>query len=123
MFGSDARLMTVERILAKAVRDISDLISRISRAEQNQVTGGSGGGGTSGGGTYIAYPASTIATGAFLSLTIYQCQGGTTTSIGTFELYNYLASSIQAGDGSSTFGVMCLPDGSGAFTGISQSCV
>ncbi len=74
-------------------------------------------------GAFVCYPAQTILTGPNqgLTLTIYQCQGGNQAVFTTAILYNYLGLTIQAGDGVSTRGVMCAPDGAGNFIAIYQS--
>lgn len=83
--------------------------------------------GSSGGGVYVCYPSSGISGATWssdapsspgsASLTVYQVQGTTVTSMGTNTVYNWLPAAVVASKA-----CYCLPDGDGNYITVSQSC-
>ena len=122
MTSSDNRIMRLEQLVQQLQETVRTLQQQAGQLQQQAFAAGAGGGGgSSAGGTYLAYPSTAVGVGDSISTAIYQCQGGSQTAIGTATLYNYLNAELAASAYPAN-GVICIPDGAGNFTAVSQSC-
>jgi hypothetical protein len=126
MTNNELRILRLENALTGVNQQLADLFQQVGKIAQNQwATQGMGGGGGGGGGVFFCLPTALGgATGAWPSLTpasqslaIYQAAGASLTSLGSFTVYNYFPAAPAASKV-----LLVLPDGSGNYVAVSQSC-
>jgi hypothetical protein len=127
MTNLEFRTLRLENDLTQIKRQLEDIFQQLGKLAQNQWVpgmGGGGGGGTTGaffclptslGGATGSWPSLTPAS---QSLTIYQVSSGSLSSIGTATVYNFYPSATVASKV-----LFVVPDGSGGYVAVSQSCV
>lgn len=120
----DARLGTLEARFEALRRQVGDILTQLKAVAQTARNAyqQQGGNPNPTSGTYIAYPTSIILANSSASLQVSQIAGGTATVIGTFDCINYTNSATTAGNGTSTFALILIPDGIGTYTIVSQAC-
>jgi hypothetical protein len=124
----ETRIIQIEQRLEYWIRQIQDLIPQLRAAAQtarnafSQYQPGAGGGGV----IYFCLPTTisgasgswpSLTPGSQSGLTVYQAQGTTLTSVGTFTVYNWYPAAPSASKVA-----MCLPDGAGNMVLVAQSC-
>jgi hypothetical protein len=119
MTNLEFRTLRLENDLTAIKRQLADLYQQVGKIAQNQWVPGMGGGGGGGGaGAFKFVSASGIAAGGSATETIQQMSGGSWSSIGTATVRNPMPSdAILAGHT-----CPCVPDGSGGYVAVSQSC-
>ncbi len=123
----ESRISAIEARVEYIARYLQDLLDQIRNAAQNarNAYNQAQPSGASAGAAYVCYPTSLAgASGSWpsltpgsQSLTVYQVQGTSITSVGSFTVYNWLPAALVASKVA-----YCLPDGAGNFITISQSC-
>ncbi len=125
----EGRVKACEERIEYLIRYLQDLIPQLRAAAQSARTAGAtyGSSGGSSGGTYFCQPGSTVsgATGTWPSLTpisftadVYVTAGSSgVLSMASATVYNWFPASLAASK-------VCfvLPDGSGTFVVVTQSC-
>ena len=126
MTSDDSRIKLLEQSLKEMFRTTQSLLERMARAEERIMAipgGGGGGGGTSGvffclpttlGGATGSWPSLTPSS---QNLTVYMVSGTTISSVGTFTVYNWYPAAPAASKV-----LLVLPDGSGNYVAVGQSC-
>lgn len=123
----ETRLSSLEQRFESWVRQLQDLIPQLRKAAQDarnayQQYAPTG---AQSGGVYFCLPtALSGATGSWpsltpssQSLTVYQAAGTALTSLGTYTVYNWFPASPAASKVA-----LVMPDGSGNFVVVDQSC-
>jgi hypothetical protein len=125
MTNLESRVFRLEGQFKALDKLTASLQSQVGAAQANQIAqaagGGSGGGGAAPGG-FTAYPSSIIAAGGNASLAVTQWVAGVGTVVGTFTVYNIGSAATVAGNGTSTFALLLVPDASGGFNIYDQCC-
>lgn len=122
--SSDMRIMRLEGLVSRLQQQVTQLQGLVGAVQQQQFgIQPAGAGGSGGGATYLAYPTSDVGYLQNCSCSINQVAAGSI-STGAGVLWNYLASTMveASTQANGQLGVICLPDGQGGFTAVSQSC-
>jgi hypothetical protein len=119
-----------EQRIESLYRRLQDLLAQLNNVRQQlrmAFAGGGGGGSSSVAVPYFFTPSGSLAGPASVGSgspavlsgqTLYVISSGAWSAAGTGDVYNGLASTLQAG-----FGAIAIQNSDGTFTAISQSCV
>jgi len=119
----ESRMILAERSIEDLYRRLVDVMAQVTASRQglraaNQALPASAPPG--GGGGVFTCPGptvSTIASGASFTSSVSQCQGGSLAVVGSATVYNWLPAALVP---SKT--CIVLPDGTGSYVVVSQSC-